>query len=239
MATETDTTHIDDDDDADPRASPFPPSHLAAPRYVAVAAAITAPPRRRTCFHARRAPWEMRAQGQSCCVSRERCHVAILNSSRDHRRGFVRRVAARKLKFHVKRILARGRRAEKPPLARALHRPTPRTSRCDAVMNRDERQRFDTTPLRRNSSRSARHTTRRGCDGEPPNAPRSPRAWHVSQPRVRTMMVSNVSYVVLMAFGVRVRHSASRRHRVTRRARRRGGPRRLRSRSLPWPRSRP
>ena len=105
MATETDTTHIDDDDDADPRASPFPPSHLAAPRYVAVAAAITAPPRRRTCFHARSAPWEMRAQGQSCCVSRERCHVAILNSSRDHRRGFVRRVAARKLKFHVKRIL--------------------------------------------------------------------------------------------------------------------------------------
>jgi hypothetical protein len=139
----TGTAHIDDDDDADPRASPFPPSHLAAPRYVAVAAAITAPPRRRTCFHARRAPWEMRAQGQSCSVSRERCHVAILNSSRDHRRGFVRH-AARKLKFHVEGVLARGRRAEKPPFARALSRPTNQTSRCDAVMNRDERQTIDT-----------------------------------------------------------------------------------------------
>ena len=48
--------------------------------------------------------------------------IVVLGIRVDHRRRFARR-AARKFKFHVEGVLARGRRAEKPPLARALPRP--------------------------------------------------------------------------------------------------------------------
>ena len=48
--------------------------------------------------------------------------IVILGIRVDHRRRFVRR-PARKLKFYVEGVPARGRRAEKPPLARALPRP--------------------------------------------------------------------------------------------------------------------
>ena len=191
--------------------------------------------RRCNCRRARRAPWQILVRRVTLVV---RVGTAILNSSRDHCRGIVRR-AARKFKFHVEGVLARGRRAEKPPFARVLPRPTHQTSRCDAGVNRDERQTIDTTPPR-GVTAVVVHGARRGVVAMANRrTPRSPqvRACHVPQPHVRTddiKRASSRSWRSATAFG----GSASRRRRVTRRARRRGGPQRSRSWSLSWSRSR-
>ena len=136
-----------------------------------------------------------------------RVGTAILNSSRDHCRGIVRR-AARKFKFHVEGVLARGRRAEKPPFARVLPRPTHQTSRCDAGVNRDERQTIDTTPPR-GVTAVVVHGARRGvvatANRRTPKIPQM-RACHVTQPHMRTMS----SNVRRRGHGVRRRRSAVR-----------------------------
>ena len=193
--------------------------------------------RRCTCRRAQRAPWQILVRRVAFVV---RVGTAILNSSRDHCRGIVRR-AARKFKFHVEGVLARGQRAEKPPFARVLPRPTHQTSRCDAGVNRDERQTIDTTPPR-GVTAVVVHGARRGvvamANRRTPKIPRM-RACHVTQTHVRTMpstikRASSRSWRSATAFG----GSASRRRRVTRRARRRGGPQRSRSWSLSWSRLR-
>ena len=135
-----DTARIGDDDDDGPARRLLPNPHIPTSPCRVMSLRQPLSSRRCTCRRAQRAPWQILVRRVAFVV---RVGTAILNSSRDHCRGIVRR-AARKFKFHVEGVLARGRRAEKPPFARALSRPTNQTSRCDAVMNRDERQTIDT-----------------------------------------------------------------------------------------------
>ena len=127
-----DTARIGDDDDDGPARRLLPNPHIpTSPRRV-MSLRQPLSSRRCTCRRAQRAPWQILVRRVAFVV---RVGTAILNSSRDHCRGIVRR-AARKFKFHVEGVLARGRRAEKPPFARVLPRPTHQTSRCDAGVNR-------------------------------------------------------------------------------------------------------
>ena len=142
---------------------------------------------------------------QACYVCR--VGTAILNSGRDHYRGIVRRAAC-KFKLHDEGVLARWRRAEKPPVARVLPRPTHQTSQCDAGVNRDERQTIDTTPPR-GVRAVVVHGARRGvvamANRRTPKIPRM-RACHVTQTHVRTMP----SNMRRRGHGVRRRRSAVR-----------------------------
>ena len=128
------------------------------------------------------------------------CHVLLRNTQT--------RRAARKFKFHGEGVLARGRRAEKPPFARVLPRPTHQTSRCGAGVNHYERQMIDST-LPRGVTAVVLHGARRGvvamANRRTPKIPQM-HAFHVTQPHVRTMP----SNVRRRGHGVRRRRSAVR-----------------------------
>ena len=180
-----DTARIGDDDDDGPARRLLPNPHIpTSPRRV-MSLRQPLSSRRCTCRRAQRAPWQILVRRVAFVV---RVGTAILNSSRDHCRGIVRR-AAHKFKFHVEGVLARGRRAEKPPFARVLPRPTHQTSRCDAGVNREERQTIDTKPPR-GVTAVVVHGARRGvvamANRRTPKIPRI-RACHVTQTHVRTM----------------------------------------------------
>ena len=199
-----DTARIGDDDDDGPARRLLPNPHIPTSPCRVMSLRQPLSSRRCTCRRARRAPWQILVRSVTFVV---RVGTAILNSSRNHCRGIVRR-AARKFKFHVEGVLARGRRAEKPPFARVLPRPTHQTSRCDAGVNRDERQTIDTTPPR-GVTAVVVHGARRGvvamANRRTPKIPQM-RACHVTQPHVRTMP----SNVRCRGHGVRRRRSAVR-----------------------------
>ena len=151
-----------------------------------------------------------------------------------------RRSQIKMLCWEGSRAGAKSREAPTRTSARALPHLTRRTSRCDAAMNRDERQN-DSTQHHRGVTAVAVHGARRGVvamanRGTPKTTPCMP---CVATPRAH----GDTRRTWRSGHGVRRQRSAfggstSRRWRVTRRARRREGPRRSWSRPLSWPGSR-
>ena len=118
-----DMARIDYDDDDDPARRFFPHPHTAPPRRVmsllqplSLPLLVDVPVATRAVRLGRR---DCRSDRVALVVPDA---IVVLGIRLDHRRRFARRTD-RKFKFHVEGVLARGRRAEKPPLARALPRP--------------------------------------------------------------------------------------------------------------------